>query len=277
MRRVWNNHLDNILRRHFPKGDLDELAKRMGMTRAAIKGRARALGLRRKTNTRRPWGKWQLAYLRKHYADMSAMDISLKVRRSVSCVYNMANKLGLKKPKEFYQKCGRRVAASAKSQHTRFQPGHVPYSKGKRLEDFMSAEGIAKSSRTRFQPGQRPHNVKDVGYERIDKRQGYVFIKIAEGKPMVLKHRYIWEQHHGQIPEGYTVSFRDGNPQNCNIENLYLLSREDNARRRIASETPEARKARIEKTKITRAKNIRRDRLRIHWGMEPIGKLVKRW
>ena len=27
MKRVWNEHLDNILRRNYPKGDLDALAQ----------------------------------------------------------------------------------------------------------------------------------------------------------------------------------------------------------------------------------------------------------
>ena len=35
------------------------------------------------------------------------------------------------------------------------------------------------------------------------------------------------------------VAFRDGNRRNCDLANLCLLSREDNARRRAKEETPE--------------------------------------
>ena len=61
------------------------------------------------------------------------------------------------------------------------------------------------------------------------------------------------------------------------LTNLYLLSRADNARRRVREETPEARKARLAKAQTSRNKSIRRDKLRLHWGMQPLGKLVKRW
>ena len=30
----------------------------------------------------------------------------------------------------------------------------------------------------------------------------------------VPKHRHVWEQAHGAVPEGYVVAFRDGNRQN---------------------------------------------------------------
>ena len=138
----------------------------------------------------------------------------------------------------------------------------------------MSADGIERSSRTRFKPGHRPHNQRDIGTECVHS-DGYVYLRIESG--CVLKHRHVWEQANGEVPEGYVVAFRDGNRQNCDISNLYLLSREDNARRRVSEETPEARQARIAKAQITRNKSIRRDTIRLHWGMEPIDKLVKRW
>ena len=138
----------------------------------------------------------------------------------------------------------------------------------------MSEEGIRNSSRTRFKAGHRPHNERDIGTECVHS-DGYVYLRIESG--CVLKHRYVWEQANGEVPEGYVVAFRDGNRQNCDLSNLYLLSREDNARRRVSEESPEARKARLAKAQITRNKSIRRDKIRLHWGMEPIGKLVKRW
>ena len=44
---------------------------------------------------------------------------------------------------------------------------------------------------------------------------------------MVLKHRFVWESHYGAIPKGYNVQFKDGNRQNCDISNLYLISRQE--------------------------------------------------
>ena len=56
-----------------------------------------------------------------------------------------------------------------------------------------------------------------MGYEcfRRQKSKGYVYIKVRDGEPMVLKHRWVWEQAHGEIPEGYNVTFRDGDSRNC--------------------------------------------------------------
>ena len=36
-----------------------------------------------------------------------------------------------------------------------------------------------------------------------------------------LKHRYVWEQHNGKIPDGYEVHHRDLNTHNNDIFNLW--------------------------------------------------------
>ena len=69
MKRIWTEERDNLLRRHYPKRDLDWVARRIGVSKAALKCRARILGIRRKVHRREPWTDRQLAYLRKHYAD----------------------------------------------------------------------------------------------------------------------------------------------------------------------------------------------------------------
>ena len=40
MKRVWNEEKDNLLRRHYPKRDLDWVAGRIGVSKAALKSRA---------------------------------------------------------------------------------------------------------------------------------------------------------------------------------------------------------------------------------------------
>lgn len=274
MKRVWNEEKDNLLRRHYPKRDLDWVAQRIGVSRGAVKARAQVLGIQRKVHKREPWTDRQLAYLRKHYADMRAEDIAKKVRHTIGSVWRTASKLGLKKSPEFLAQWGHLVASTEGARRNQFAKGHVSHNKGKSIEEFMSEEGIRNSSRTRFKAGHRPHNTRDVGTD-CTHADGYVYLKTEDGP--VLKHRYVWEQHNGEVPEGYVIAFIDGNRQNCDISNLTLMSREENARRRTEAETPEARKARVAKAQITRNKSIRRDRIRIHWGMEPLGKLVKRW
>ena len=270
----WDEHNEKLLRKHYPKGDLKVLAEMIGVSVTAVRSRAKLLGLRRRVNKRVPWTDRKLAYLRKHYADMRAEDIAKKVRHTIVSVWRTASKLGLKKSPEFLAQCGHLVASTEGAKANQFAKGQSPVNKGKRIEEFMSEEGIKRSSRTRFKTGHRPHNQRDIGTECVHS-DGYVYLRIESG--CVPKHRYVWEQANGEVPEGYVVAFRDGNRQNCDISNLCLLSREDNARRRVSEETPEARQARVAKAQITRNKNIRRDKLRIHFGLEPVGKLVKRW
>ena len=40
----------------------------------------------------------------------------------------------------------------------------------------------------------------------------------------VFKHRMIWEEHHGKIPQGFVVHHKNGNKHDNRIENLELLS-----------------------------------------------------
>ena len=43
---------------------------------------------------------------------------------------------------------------------------------------------------------------------------------MAEPRTFKAKHRLLWEQHYGPIPEGVNIVFIDGNPDNITIENL---------------------------------------------------------
>lgn len=41
-----------------------------------------------------------------------------------------------------------------------------------------------------------------------------------------LLHREVWKQHHGEYPpRGTALIFKDGNRQNCDINNLELITR----------------------------------------------------
>lgn len=51
-----------------------------------------------------------------------------------------------------------------------------------------------------------------------------VFIKI--NGEWVRKKRYVWEQHNGTIPDGYVIMAKDGNNENCDIDNLVMVSRD---------------------------------------------------
>jgi len=116
------------------------------------------------------------------------------------------------------------------SEQFRFKKGQISNNKGKKLEDFMSPEGIEKSKKTRFKKGDKPHNKCEIGEERIN-TDGYIIVKIKnEGiqrERWAFKHRLIWEEKRGPIPEGKMVEFADGNKLNLDINNLILADRRE--------------------------------------------------
>lgn len=109
-----------------------------------------------------------------------------------------------------------------------FQKGRSPGNKGKKQSEYCSPEALEASRRTQFKPGDKPVNELPVGTIRTTK-DGYLIKKISmtgtlweRWKPV---HRSVWEDHHGPIPEGMVVLFKDGNKQNCDISNLMLATR----------------------------------------------------
>lgn len=104
---------------------------------------------------------------------------------------------------------------------TRYQCGNVPWIKGRK--------GVLQANGTAFEPGHDPHNAKPIGslsFRRARNNRGYWMIKTSvdkEQKNYEMLHRYVWKQAHGEIPKGYKVVFRDGDVNNCNLENLMLV------------------------------------------------------
>lgn len=112
-----------------------------------------------------------------------------------------------------------------------YQKGRSPANKGKKLEEYVG-EKRAKEIKTRiektqFKPGQTPLNELPVG--SITKHVDYMYIKVTDEhdylwdnwKPL---HRHVWEQAHGLIPEGMKIIFKDGNRENCNLDNLLMVT-----------------------------------------------------
>lgn len=99
--------------------------------------------------------------------------------------------------------------------------GSIPWNKG--LRGFNPDGG---NRETQFKVGSIPPNHTPVGTTRID-HEGYVYIKVEEGLHKYrLLHREIWKKHHGEYPpKSMAIIFKDGNKQNCSIENLELLTR----------------------------------------------------
>lgn len=110
-----------------------------------------------------------------------------------------------------------------------FKKGQAPPNKGKKQTDYMAPESIERCRVTQFKPGHAPTNHREVGSTRVNV-DGYIEIKVAEPRTWRLLHRVVWEKANGPIEPGMIVIFLDGNPLNCELDNLALVSKSVNAR-----------------------------------------------
>lgn len=118
-----------------------------------------------------------------------------------------------------------------------YQKGHAPGNKGKKLEEYITdperlQDVRARIGRTQFKKGHKPANEYPVGAVVVS-REGYKIRKRSmEGslwERWEFLHRAVWEEHNGPIPEGMVVSFRDSDKLNCDISNLMLITKSENA------------------------------------------------
>ena len=170
-------------------------------------------------------GKWtqqEIDTLTRMYPNHYAREIADILGRGISSIHCKASSLGLESSLEKIQRAGYETSKSPASIAARFQKGSVPLNKGKKV----SPEVYSKIQPTMFKKGRTPVNHRDVGAERVNV-YGYIEIKVSEPNTWRLKHRVMWEQVYGTIPLGYNVQFKNHNPLDCRIENLYLISKAD--------------------------------------------------
>jgi hypothetical protein len=112
-----------------------------------------------------------------------------------------------------------------------YPKGAVPLNKGKKCPPGVGGRH-PNARKTQFVKGGLPHNFCGAGHERIDEKDGYVVMIIAEKNPWtgadtrpVLKHRHLWEQVHGQLLDGYCLKCLDGDKTNCDPSNWEAIPR----------------------------------------------------
>lgn len=133
-----------------------------------------------------------------------------------------------------------------------FKKGHTPANKG--VKGYHTP-GCEKGW---FKKGQKPLNHKPVGSERIDV-DGYTLIKTAEPNIWEPKHKVLWEEKNGKVPEGHVLTFLDGDKRNISLENLALITMAESleiTRSNLRSANPDFTKTGIliAKVKIARSK-----------------------
>lgn len=107
----------------------------------------------------------------------------------------------------------------------KFRTGQTSHNAGKK---GVYARGAEK---TWFKKGNKSHTYRGHGHERIDSKDGYIVMIVDEPNPWtgaatrpVHKHRYLWEQANGPIPEGMCLKCL-GEKSNTDPSNWMLIPR----------------------------------------------------
>jgi len=144
-----------------------------------------------------------------------------------------------------------------------FPKEHKPWNTG--------TKGLTRANKTSFKEGGAPPNRKPLGTERIDSKDGFILMKIAERDPYTgfptrykHKHVYVWEQAHGPVPKGMVVAFINGERTPCELENLMLISRAEllNLNRHGYKDTPTELKPSVLALSTLQVKTWKREKSR---------------
>jgi len=107
----------------------------------------------------------------------------------------------------------------------RFSKGQTPYNKGR---TGYCAPGSEKGW---FTPGTKPANRLPMWSERIGK-DGYIEMKVPLENPytghktrFMHKHKYLWEQANGPVPDGHVLKCLDGDKLNTAPDNWVVAPR----------------------------------------------------
>jgi len=166
-------------------------------------------GVFKKNGERKRLSKNEIQEIIKLYPDYFNWQLARMFNVSESNILSLKRKYDLKKSHELMDAC-------------RFEKGHIPFNKGK-SHDYPNSGQFIK--------GHTPKNHRPVGSIRNSykhKNPQYFEIKIVEHNRWKLLHRYIWEQHNGEIPKGNIIIFEDGNTSNIDISNLRMITRREN-------------------------------------------------
>lgn len=105
------------------------------------------------------------------------------------------------------------------------------FEKGHLSEQSGNPAFIRAGTATRFKKGHTPHNQNFIGHERLN-HEGYVEISVAKPNPYsnaerhyVTKHRLLWEQLNGPVPEGHVLKCLDGDKTNTDPGNWMAIPR----------------------------------------------------
>ncbi len=184
------------------------------------------------------WTQQQEAIVLARYPHEKTEKIAADIGQTVEVTFRKAKSLGLKKTPEYLASpdaCRLRRDNPSSVAH-RFPKGHVPANKGIKGISYPGMKA------TQFQKGQKTHNWLPIGAE-LKSPEGYLMRKVTDTgvtrKDYIPVHRLLWIEHHGAIPHGYRLAFKDLNKGNITLDNLELVTAAEMMRRNTIHNLPE--------------------------------------
>jgi len=169
----------------------------------------------------KPFTESEEQYIRDNYLDISYKQLAKAVKCTHGRIKRFLNRNGLIVPDHIVEE---------RRKSCQFKKGHDPHNKGRKVDTWMSPDGIEKIKGTQFKKGNIPHNTLYNGAIaiRIDRDgSSYQYLRLDKNK-WILLHQHIWINANGPIPDGYIVVFKDGDTLNVDLDNLELISRVEN-------------------------------------------------
>ena len=184
---------------------------------------------------RRDWTQAEEQLLTQLYPDTPMPVLIAQLQRTDCQIYRKARALGLSRSAEYLASehaCRLRQGDNVGAEH-HFKPGHSSWNKG------MKGWTAPGTEAPRFKKGNRPHTWAPIGTEQI--RDGYLWRKATDGHgrhDWRQVHVLLWEQHHGPVPPGLILVFKDRNRQHIALDNLELIDRAELCRRNTIHRYP---------------------------------------
>jgi len=179
-----------------------------------------------------PFTEEQELQIKTEYLDKPVKRLARELGTGNGRIMRFLKKNDLEIPKELIEQ---------RKKDSQLKKGRVPYTKGLKQCEFMTAEAIERTKKTRFKKGNIPHNTKKDGAIAIRKdKNGYSYkrIRISLNNWKTL-HRVIWEEANGPIPDDHIIIFIDQNSMNVQLSNLCIRSKVEHVLRNSPIDFPE--------------------------------------
>ena len=97
------------------------------------------------------------------------------------------------------------------------------------IKAYKSHNKLKSKVDFKFMAGKKPHNFKPIGSEFTTYDNGIktTYIKVGNPNTWEKKQKYLYKKYKGDVPKGASVIFLDGDRDNFELDNLYMLTKRE--------------------------------------------------